>query len=382
MSTAGASPPPTSRLQRLLGYLDHDPANLRLLADAAGAAVDEGAPDTAVELIERYGKLAPTPPALMNLAGLAAIDRQRYGEACAIFEALREAAPGDPQLRFNLAWAKAMLDDWEGALALLDDAAMEAAPRAPTLRVQMLHQLGRLEDALAIGQGLAERFPTDETLMGALAAVAIDAEDKLLADYYARRAGREPDGLAARGLLELDQDRVAASLPFFDAALSAYPSNARARLGKGLALMAQGDAADAAAEIDQAAELFRTHLGSWVAAGWAYFIRGDYATSRARFERALAIDDTFAEVHGGLAVLDAVEGRIDSAQRRAEVALRLDRNCFSAALAKVMLLSRQGDARSAARVRDIALNTPIGGAGGRTIGQAIASLGLARRGGR
>jgi tetratricopeptide (TPR) repeat protein len=174
-------------------------------------------------------------------------------------------------------------------------------------------------------------------------------------------------------MLQLNQDQADASLPLFERALAAYPQDARARLGKGLALMAQGASDEACGEIDRAAELFGRHLGSWVAAGWAYFVKGDYATSRARFETALAIDDTFAEIHGGLAVLDVMDGEIDRARRRIEVALRLDRNCFSAALARVLILSRQGDAASAARVRDIALNTPIG-AGGRTIAQVMASF--------
>ncbi len=168
------------------------------------------------------------------------------------------------------------------------------------------------------------------------------------------------------------------SIALFDRALAAAPRDARALLGKGLGLMAKGERAEAARAIDQAAELFERHLGSWVAAGWAYFIMGDYATSRARFETALAIDDTFAEIHGGLAVLDVMAGQLESAERRTEVALRLDRNCFSAALAKVLMLAGRGDVKTAERVRDIALNTRIG-AGGRTIAQAMASLSLAMR---
>ena len=350
MSTAGAP----SRLQRLLGFLRHDPTNPRLIADAANAAVDEGEPAQAAALLDSYARISPLTPELMNLRGLAALDAQRHDEARATFEALLQTAPEDPNLRFNLAWCRSMLPDYEGAAALLDDAVMDAAPRAPWLRIQMLHHLGRLEEALEVGQGLAVRFPHDADLMGALAAVALDAEDLGLAADYARRAGDQHDGL-------------------FERALAAYPQDARARLGKGLALMAQGASDEACGEIDRAAELFGRHLGSWVAAGWAYFVKGDYATSRARFETALAIDDTFAEIHGGLAVLDVMDGEIDRARRRIEVALRLDRNCFSAALARVLILSRQGDAASAARVRDIALNTPIG-AGGRTIAQVMASF--------
>ena len=63
-----------------------------------------------------------------------------------------------------------------------------------------------------------------------------------------------------------------------------------------------------------AAELFVSHIGSWVAAGWAHVIAGDRAAGRARFERALALDDRFAETQGALAVLDVVEGQLGCAE--------------------------------------------------------------------
>jgi Tfp pilus assembly protein PilF len=144
-------------------------------------------------------------------------------------------------------------------------------------------------------------------------------------------------------------------------------------LGSGLGQLARGDAAAAAARLDGAAQRFGDHLGSWVAAGWAYYIAGDLATSRNRFETALALDDNFAETHGALAVLDLVEGQKDSARRRTEVALRLDRNCFAAALARSMILDSEGKSNAARKVRDAALNYPIGPSG-RTIARSLAAL--------
>ena len=96
------------RLERLLRFLDGDPANLALLADAAGAAFDENALDAAAALLERHAALAPLPPGLQNLNGLVAIRQQRFDDAAAIFGALRQAGADDPALRFNLAWSKAM----------------------------------------------------------------------------------------------------------------------------------------------------------------------------------------------------------------------------------------------------------------------------------
>jgi tetratricopeptide (TPR) repeat protein len=362
-----------SRLRQLLGFLDHDPDNLHLISDAASSAVDEGDAEAAAALFERYAALAPLPPQLRNLKGMAALKEGRFEEAVAELDALRAAGEDAPQIRFNLAWARTMAGDHEGALALLDDdEVMAAGPRAATLKVNLLHQLERLDEALECGQALAALHPDDTSLMGALASAALDAEQIDLARLYAGRAGTSHDGLTTLGLLLLDEDRAEESAALFDRVLAGDAGNARALLGKGLGLIARGEVDAAADRLDAAAERFGDHLGTWVAAGWAHYVKGDLAASRARFETALALDDAFAETQGALAVLDLADGDLAGARRRTQIALRLDRNCFAAALASSMLLDREGKTEAAQKVRDAALNFPIGPEG-RTIARSLAA---------
>lgn len=369
----------SGRLARLLGFLERDPENLALLGDAASAAFDEGQPKTAAELIGRSEVLAPISPALLHLKGMVALVLAKFDEAEAVFSTLHEQHPGEAAIRFNLAWARAMLDDHEGALAVLDDQTAATVPNAAPLKVRALHHLGRMEEALAAGTALAEVRPDDRELMGALATAAIDAEDLEQAKVYAARAGDEPEGLAALAMVRLDESEIGDAIALFERVLASEPENPRAAIGKGLALLAEHESAKAAEWLDRGAEGFGDHLGSWVAAGWAYFAAGDLSTSRARFEKGLSIDDTFAELHGGLAVLDIIEGELESGKRRTEVALRLDRKCFSAALARTLLLTAEGNTAAAERVRHIALNTQIGQSG-KTIAQAMTAM-AAKRGG-
>jgi tetratricopeptide (TPR) repeat protein len=379
MSAAGHNTEPPGRLDRLLRFLDRDPTNLNLIADAAAAALDERRPGDAAGLVDRYAALAPLPPALLNLQGLAALDELRFDAAADAFAALIAQGRDDPALRFNLAWSKAMLGQFQAASDALDDTVLAAVPRAAGLKVQALHHLGRLDEALAVGAEAAKARPDDEDLMAALAVAAIDAEQTDLARAYAERAGQTHEGLSTLGMLALAEDDVDQSLALFDRALEADPDSARGRLGRGLGLLAKGDAAAAARDIERSAEVFGDHLGSWVAAGWAHFVQGDYPTSRRMFERTVALDDTFAEGHGGLAVLDVMQGEMTSAERRCEIALRLDRASLSGALAKSLILAAQGDLATAERVRNIALNAPVG-PNGRTIAQALVGLGAAPSG--
>jgi tetratricopeptide (TPR) repeat protein len=367
-------PGPSSRLARLLGYAEADPTNVQLLADAVSTAIDEGQAEKAIDLIARYSRVGPLTPELVNLQGLAEMASNRFRSAADHFETLLASSGRDPVLLYNLAWCRARLGDYAGASALLDERVAAVVPQAAPLKVRSLHHLGELDEALAWGRGVGHSS-ADGDLMGALSAVAIDAEDLVLAEHYATRAGERPDALATLGMIRLNTEQIEPAMEKFEQALALNPADARAHLGRGLAMMLRSDPRDAAVELDRAASLFGSHLGSWLATGWAHFMAGDHAVARARFETALALDDTFAETHGSLAVLDVYRGDLESARRRTEVALRLDRRCNSAALSRSLILASEGDEVTANRVRELALNAPIA-PGGRSIVQAMAALGL------
>ncbi|WP_162232703.1 tetratricopeptide repeat protein [Sphingomonas sanxanigenens] len=369
---------PKSRLQRLLGFLDVDPHNERLLADTATAAFDAGELETANQLIGRFNSLGTDDPAMRNLGALVALRTGRHDEAAETFETLLADMPTDAVLRFNLAWAKALIGDHEAVVTLVDEDVVASAPRAAALKVEALHHLDRLEEAITVGQTYAVIVPADADLAAAIATVAMDNDDLELAERFAARAGGSPVGLAAQGALALGAHDPSAAIGLFDRALDRRATLPRAQVGKGLALLSLDRPADAARWLDQGAAAFEDHLGSWIAAGWAHFIAGDAKTARARFDHALLLDETFAESHGALAVLDMTEGQAELARKRADIALRLDRTCLSAALAKSMLAAHAGDPDAATAIRNKALNHPAG-PGGETLADAIARMGLRRR---
>lgn len=364
------------KLGRLLAYLERDPKNLKLLADAADTAFAANDIELAAALIDRHG--APLPPALENLRGTVALAAEDYAGAQVIFEQLIASGQDTPAIRFNLAWAHAMAGQHAEALALLDEATVAVSPRAPALKVRMLHHLDRYEEGLQCGAGLLQICPDDQALLGALATLAMDAEQPELARRYAARAGNNAEAKAALGMLALGAFETRESLRLFEDAVALQPENPRAWIGRGLAQQALGDPRAGAEAIDRGAALFEDHLGSWIAAGWAHVVAGDTATARARFETALAIDPNFSESHGGLAVLDLASGDLVSARRRADIALRLDKKSFGGALAQSLLLEHEGKSDAAQKLRTLALTAPIG-ASGMTIAQAMAGLSSRRR---
>lgn len=368
MSMERAGDGTTSRFERLSGYLAADTDNLALLADAAIAAFDEGHSDAVAALVDRHAALAPLPSSLVNLLGLCALAEGRDEDAAGIFSSLLAQAPDDAALRFNLAWARSRLGDHQAALDLAG--ANVADPRSAALTVRSLHHLERLEEALAIGDAWEGR-KGDVQLWGTLASAALDAEDTIRAARWAERARTSPDGLAALGMLALAEARNDDARRLFNEAIALRPDSARGLLGLGSTLLSEGKPADAARRFDEAGAVFGDHLGTWIAAGWAWLIAGDIAAAQERFERVLGLDDTFSEAHGGLSVLDAMAGRVEDARHRADVALRLDRQSLGGALARALLLERAGDQAAAGRVREAALNAPIG-PNGRSVAQMLA----------
>jgi len=360
------------RSARLISYLQQDPHNEALRAEAVSAAIGDHLYETAEELLN-----GTSSPPLLNLKGVLALRQGRYEDAVGIFGRLREIGD-DPALRFNLAWANAMLGDFASANALLDEEAIAVTPHAAVLKIESLHHLDLHDEGLETGALLAERYPDNVVLMGALATLAMDADNLALAGKYAAQSGDNPEGLAARGMLMLDSEDAGDALQLFEHALAQRPSNPRATIGKGLALLASGRNGDAAQSLERGAELFEDHLGSWIAAGWAHFIAGDRAKARDCFDRAKSIDDSFAESHGALAVLDMLDGNIEHAQQGAKVALRLDRASLGGALAQSMLLEQSGKINAAEKVRQLALSAPIGPEG-KTIADALARFARGRR---
>lgn len=360
-------------LARLLGFLDTDPGNPELLRDAAQAALQADEVHKAVELSTRLEATGRAEAGDRNLAAIAAMRAGDAGRAVELFQALLRDGSGDPALKFNLAWAHALNQDFPAAREALDEEVLAALPQAAMLEMQLLHDAGELDSAAARARGHLARHPDYPPLLAAISVLALDMEDDELARDCASKAGDHPDALTTLGTLALTDGGDEAARPMFQKALAVNDRSPRAWVGLGLANLAAGDHANAASQLDKGAELFGDHLGSWIAAGWAYLVAGDRAGARARFERALQIDPNFAESHGSLAVLDMLEGETAAAERRIEVALRLDRQCFAAAFASMLKAQSDGDAQSAQRIMELALDQPIDEKGG-TLGDMLGRL--------
>jgi tetratricopeptide (TPR) repeat protein len=365
------SDPAQSRFDRLAALLAHDPRNPHLLSDAADAAYAEARWAEATALLARLQDVRPLSAEQRHLAGLAAMQDRDWHAAETWFGQLIDSGIAPPPVRFNRAWALAMAGRGVEAIDLLDPATVAELPQAARLRVQMLHDAGEIDAAMAQARKSLLLHPTHRGLNAAVATLAIDADDLPLARQCAEAAGDHPDAFVTLGTIALDTADPATAAGWFAQALARDPDAPRALVGSGLArIAADGNIRAAAEEIDRGAAIFATHLGSWIAAGWTHFLCGDRSAARSRFDTALTLDDNFAEAHGALGVLDLLEGDAASARQRLAVATRLDRDCFAAALGHMLTATSKGDADRAQAILDTALHAPIDEAG-RTLADAM-----------
>lgn len=356
----------------LKGYLTQDPLNPQLLADTAIAALHASDAAGAGDLVDQLFSMATVPGPVIGEVGRAALSIGDYHIARTIFGRLRAEGETSAAVSYNLAYATAGAGDREGALSMVDEDLAGTLPEAAAFRVQLLHELGRFDEAMEEARGFLEDFPESGALRAATAVLALDVEDEALARTLAEQVSDRPEGLMTLGTLVLGEGELTTALDMFDRSIALQRHNPRALIGRGLARLGMGETESGARDIDEGAELFADHIGSWIAAGWAHYVHGDLKSARSRFERAFAIDPAFAETVGSLSVIDFLEGHVEEARRKSVAALRLDRECFSARLAQTLLEAGKGNEAAAREILDQALSMPVGKSG-RTMLQFLAA---------
>jgi Flp pilus assembly protein TadD len=95
--------------------------------------------------------------------------------------------------------------------------------------------------------------------------------------------------------------------------------------------------------------------------GWIHIMRGNVLAAQLAFQRALAVDRTFGESHGGLAVIAVLQGQELNARTSIKRALRLDPQSMSAQYAQMLLLQSHGATEEARGILEAVLSRPLSG---------------------
>lgn len=306
-------------------------------------------------------------------------------EARAELDALLAEGVNDAAVLYERADLALQLSDFSGCLAGTDQIVMlvdyrRLVPATDLLRVRALHHLGRLDEAIAYAEGVLRDDAARNDIRAALATLYLDAERntdaaRMLAEAGAA-ASQSPELLSVGGYLALAAEEAAAAQLRFSEALQRRPEDGRSLLGAGLAMSLGGKVTEAIAYLQRAAEAMPKHLGTLNALAWMQLMDGQLEAADATLERAQSVDGTFSESYGGQAVIRVLRGDATGARHLIRTALKLDRNCFSAAYAGMLLEHGGMSAAAASATLDFLSRQPAPGGG--TLKAAVIRLARAR----
>ncbi len=339
--------PSPDRLNRLMSFLRLDENNLELLKETIHEAFACGQWEYARELIESGLKRAPADAGLLGVVGILSLRDLRYGDAIDALLAARTQGLDSPSLRYDIAYAHFMLRQHRQTLEALDFPAMaRTVPASLVLRARCLHHLGRIDEAIASCKEQLMLHPQGAETLGLLALLLQErgraGEARMLAEAALEMDSLQLEAQLALASIQADAHQHEAAQASFRALVQSHPTCGRGWLGLALADMMQMQYDAARVSIELAACHIPEHIGTWHVLAWLHILGGDAAAAKAAFEHALTLDRNFAETHGGLAVVAALQGREIEAQQIVRRALGLDPQSLAVQYARLLLLQALG----------------------------------------
>ncbi|WUR12426.1 tetratricopeptide repeat protein [[Empedobacter] haloabium] len=345
------------QLERTETYLASDPANPHLLAAAIDQALAAQQPERAARHAEAAVERCPHDDFLRARLGNARLAQQRWPEAADVFDALVQRH-ADPALAYGAAYARYRQGLYQAAYDTLAPFAPreDLFPAAATLLVQVLHQLGDPEQALALAQAHRAHCGGDAAFLGAASLAALDSGDvaaaRELCDAALAGGQRQAEALVTAGSLALGEVDEATAVRLLNEVLATRPEEGRAWSALGMATLLQRDLPTARKQLETALRFMPGHIGTWHSLGWCCLFAGDHAGARDAFTTALELDRNFGESHGGIAVVQALAGQRDEAQKSIDRALGLDPQGLAARYAQMVLGGQTEDPQ---RFRQLAM---------------------------
>jgi Flp pilus assembly protein TadD len=307
---AGFPPPALLQARALVEALEPEagPALARLVA--AGDRMDSDR-QTSVALLEEAAAMLPGAPPILAargeaLSGDASLaDRTARTRAEADWQEALRLDPGDAATRVSLAelaLASDRLDDAEALLRGLNDDAARS-PRALLARARLLSARSFPEAAevlaLEAWQGAGSCAGAETALEMASRREALAEEDELAKALFLCPGGRER--LAEQRRIRGDASSAARA---WTAVSRAAPARVDARFALARALVAQGNAAAAAAELEDLSRFWPRDPRLARRLGEVLELTGEPSRARSARERALALDGSDLALRRALALQD------------------------------------------------------------------------------
>lgn len=346
-----------TRAEQLSVFADQEPDNPDLLCDLLDELLSAGDVQGTLARLKKAAPALLELPAVQFRVARCAMLQGDFGRAAGLLKALLSQGASHAGIVHDLAFAQLKLGEPALALQTLDttSATGDDLVAFALLRARALHHLRDHAAALDVLAPF-EGSPRQAEICGVRALLWLDHGDNTRAIIEADRAlqldARQHEAAIVRGTLALWEQRVDTSSEVFEQILAEHPDSGRALLGLGQDFMLRGNVPAGRALLERAVVEMPEHLGSWHALAWCQLIEGDLAGAKHSFDKAFAVDRTFGETHGGIALVHALRSERREAEESIKRAMRLDPQGRSARYAKSVLLLDDGQVDEARRIID------------------------------
>ena len=353
------------KIARYQSFVEADPDNPELWFTLGELYHKISDFDAALSSFDRCLSIVPGNAVALSHKGLVKISQQRFADAEKLFVDLLRKKPNDAALMFNAGLAVYHQERWQDAFTYFNaakDAGTAANICLPYL-VRCQHQLGNLEDAIPLCEQWVEESKDLES-KGYLAMLEMDNFNKDKARQLAQEVlQQDPSNVEATivaASYEVEEQDIDQAESLFENVLSQRPNQPRALFGKGLTQLYKGNHAEAIRLLRAAADAMPKDTGARVALGWAEITSQDFKAAEKTFREIIAIDRNFAEGHGGLAYVLAMNHKIDQANEEIKTATWLDPHSFGAGAARSAVLGAQGKMERSVKFLANLLEEPMG----------------------
>lgn len=357
-----------SHLGNLDRYLKTDPENDTLLMDAFAVALGLSEWDCAADYLRRGQSLQSQPLQWALRSTELSLAQKQWAKARAELLSLADLPNVPPGFGLTVAHNLGLVAIVEGDfarcvshLASYLEAGMEASPvpsaATQQLWLRALHRTGELGRACQWALKVEATHGLSPQVASVASLIALDASEIASAQRWSTLAlqqltdqDRPLEALVTKASLALAVNNAADGQKFVLAALKISPSDGRAWSVQAFVQLLTGQFVLARQSFANALATMPQHIGTWHGQGWTEIQLGDLDAALVSFETALALDRNFAESHGGLAVVFALQGNTLQANEQIELAERLDRSNVTGRYARSILSGEAKDAEAMQRL--------------------------------
>ncbi|MEZ8082577.1 tetratricopeptide repeat protein [Enterovibrio norvegicus] len=344
-----------SDVERLREYLKFDPENAALALDLIQALAVRGDFQEALGVLNEVKQHHENDPNFISWIGHLGLATSDFKMAITAYEMLFKLGYRQSGLLINSALAHYQLGHYQNAKDLLDEVQdLDVANRI--LKARCYAHLEEIASAITDISALLPECNSEQIpeALGLLALLYLDDAQYEFAEEYCQKSlslnAKQFDARVSAASLALYKMQIDTAMSLIEPLDADHPDSGRIIAMKALVYMYRQQFEPAIETYERACKLMENHVGSRINLGWCYFAVSELDKAESCFKTGVNIDRTFAESHGGLALIYSFREKWPQAQESFKRALKLDPLSPSALFARALYFKSKGRTSEAEKI--------------------------------